>query len=450
MLEKVSEGFGAILTKVRGYSRITEAQVEETCALIRDTLIDADVALEVVDGFVAAVRTEALGQKVIKSLNPAQVIIALVQRELTKLLGSEGAVLAKPADEPVVVLLCGLQGAGKTTTAAKIGALLAKEKKRVLLASADVHRPAAIEQLRILCADGGLDFHESAAEEDRGDALKRAEQALGTARQTLADYLIVDTAGRTAIDEGMMAEMRKIADATKPREALLVIDSSLGQEALSVARGFNESLAITGICLTKLDGDARGGAAISARAVLGAPIKYIGTGEKPGDLQSFEPARMASRILGMGDIASLVENATKSMGRQRTERLERKLRRAKSRGLELRDMIEQVREAQKMGGIEQIADHLPSHMNARIKQASISPKLFSHMEAIYLSMTKFERANPHLLKGSRKARIASGAGVQVSQVNQLLAQHAQASKLMRRAAKNPMAAMAAMRGMLGG
>ena len=449
MLDKVTGGFSAILSKVRGYSRITEEQVAETCGLIRDTLIDADVALEVVESFVGTIQEEARGQKVLRSLNPAQVITALVQTELTKLLGEEGAPLAKAKNEPVVIMLCGLQGAGKTTTAAKLGALLAKDRKRVLLASTDVRRPAAIEQLRILCTENKLPFHEPAKDEDKANPLQRAVQAQAEASQSLADYLLLDTAGRSTIDAELMAELAEQAKATKPTEALLVIDASLGQKSLEVARGFGGQLQLTGICLTKLDGDARGGAAISARTVLGVPIKYIGTGEKIADLQSFNPKRMAMRILGMGDIASLVEQTTAGMGKAKTERLDRKLRRVKSRGLELGDMIDQIRQAQKMGGLEKIAEHLPTQMQGRIKANSPSPKIFAHMEAVYLSMTRFERSNPQLLKASRKARIAAGAGVEVATVNRLLKQHAQASKLMKTAAKNPAAAMNAMRGMLG-
>lgn len=445
MLDNLSASFDTIISRVRGFSRLTEENISSTCDMIRDTLIDADVAVEVAEEFVAKVKTQALGQKIIASLRPSQAMIAMVQEELTYLMGEQASPLASRADEPGVILLCGLQGSGKTTTTAKLALLLGKQKKRVLACSTDVRRPAAIEQLRILCEQIKVDFHEPGDEAARQDPIRRAKLALDAAGQTLCDYLLVDTAGRNVIDDQMMAEIDALATEVPPCESLLVIDSTQGQQALRVAEEFNRKVAITGIFLTKLDGDARGGAAMSARASLGVPVKYIGVGEKPEDIEAFDPARMASRILGMGDIVALVEKTKAEMGQKKVASLERKLRRKKKVSLELGDMIEQMRQADKMGGLDKLTDHLPSSMNAKIKQANIDPRIFRQMEAIYLSMTRFERKNPHLLKGSRKARIAAGAGVQIQQVNQLLSQHAQAQKFMRKAAKNPLAAMGMMR-----
>lgn len=446
MLDDLTSGFSAIIKKVRGLSRLTEANINETVALIRITLIDADVALPVVSEFLEKVKTQALGQKVLNSLSPGQALIGLVQNELTGLMGPEAAPLIAPGNDPLVILLCGLQGSGKTTTAGKLANHLKKQKKRVLVASTDVHRPAAIEQLRLLCEQVQVDFHEPANEDESNDAVMRAKSALTAASQTLHDYVLLDTAGRNVIDEKMMGEIKEVAQNVYPSETLLVLDATQGQEALAVAKHFDEALPLTGICLTKLDGDARGGAAMSAKATLGIPIKFIGVGERLDDLQAFIPSRMASRILGMGDMVSLVESATASMGKKRAAKLERKLRRKKTVGLQLSDMIEQMRQAEKMGGVEKIADQLPSHLAAKVKNANVDPKLFKSMEAIYLSMTGFERLNPGLIKGSRKQRIATGAGVEVQQVNQLLSQHSQANKFMKKAAKNPLAAMNLMRG----
>lgn len=446
MLDNLTENFSSILQKIRGESRLTEANINETVALISNTLIDADVALPVVEGFVARIKEQALGHKVLTSLTPSQALIGLVKNELTELMGSEASGLLMPGNDPLVLLLCGLQGSGKTTTAAKIAMYLKKRKKRVLVASSDVHRPAAMDQLERLCGTIGVDFHEP-DEAGKADAVSRATQAVKSAPQTLHDYVLIDTAGRNVIDAEMMAEVEAVSRSTYPSETLLVIDATQGQEAMVVGKKFEEILALTGVILTKLDGDARGGAAMSVKATLGLPIKFVGVGERPEDLQEFIPERMASRILGMGDIVSLVETATESMGKKRTAQLERKLRRKKTPGLQLSDMIEQMRQAEKMGGVEKIADQLPSHLAGKLKNANIDPRIFKLMEAIYLSMTKFERLNPSHIKGNRKQRIAGGAGVELQQVNQLLAQHSQANKFMKKAAKNPMAAMNAMRGM---
>ncbi len=447
MLENLSDGFSSIIRKIRGQSRLTEENIQETLQLIRTTLIDADVALAVVDEFLAQVKVQAMGQKIISSLSPGQALIGLVQKELIKLMGTEATPIQSPGNDPQAILLCGLQGSGKTTTAAKLALHIKKTRKRIMVVSTDVHRPAAIEQLRTLCEQINIEFHEPQDEDDRLNPVKRAQLAMKAAQQSLCDYVLVDTAGRNVLDENMMQEIKLTAATTSPTETLLVLDATLGQEALTVAAEFDKILSLTGICLTKLDGDARGGAAMSAKAVTGVPIKFIGVGERTEDLQEFIPERMASRILGMGDIVSLVESATEALGKQKTASLERKLRRKKSPGLELSDMIDQLRHAEKLGGLDKITDTLPSSVARKVKQANVDPKIFRRMEAIYLSMTKFERRNPQLIKGERKIRIASGAGVEVQQVNQLLTQHSQANKLMKRMAKNPLAAANLMRGM---
>ena len=447
MLENLSDNFSSIVNRIKGQGRLTEANVSETVDLIRDTLIDADVALDVVDSFINQVRTKALGQKILNSITPGQTLIKLVNDELVELMGSNATDLVQPGDTPRVILVCGLQGSGKTTTAAKIALKLRKEKKRVLVSSSDVQRPAAIEQLRQLCQAVKVDFYEPASEIE-GDAIRRAVSACEAATKTVEDYVIIDTAGRNVIDEPMMEELRELSAWTKPSESLLVIDSGLGQEGLSVARGFGNALDLTGICLSKLDSDARGGAAMSALATLGIPVKLIGVGEKPEDLQRFDPVRMASRILGMGDIVSLVESATAAMGEKKVDALARRQQKRKTAGLALSDMIEQMRQAESMGGFDKMIDYMPANLTKKIKSANVDPKIFRRMEAIYNSMTPFERRNPKMIKGSHKVRIASGAGVEVQQVNQLLTQHAQANKIMKRAARNPTAAMSLMRGLL--
>ena len=449
MLDNLTDGFTSIIKKMRGHSRITESNVVESIDLIKKTLIDADVALPIVEQFVDTVKEKALGHKVIGSLSPAQAFIGVVQSELIKLMGTEAAPIQVPTNDPLVILMAGLQGSGKTTTVAKLAKYLKKNKKRVLVASTDIYRPAAIEQLEILCKQVDVDFHEPEDDEAKKSAVERAKSAVASAPSTLHDYVILDTAGRNVIDKEMMDEIETVSKSTLPAETLLVIDSTQGQQALEVAKRFDEILAVTGVCLTKLDGDARGGAAMSARASLGVPIKFIGVGELPDDLQPFIPERMASRILGMGDIVSLVESATESMGKKRAAQLEKKLKRKKSPGLQLSDMIEQLRQAESMGGIDKIAGQLPTHLAHKVKASNIDPRLFKRMEAIYNSMTKFERLNPQYIKASRKKRIADGAGVEIQQVNQLLTQHAQANKLMRKAARNPVAGMNLMRNMLG-
>lgn len=450
MLDNLTDNLSSIVKKIRGQSRLTPENIQETAQLIRNTLIDADVALPVVEEFIERVTEKALGHKVLNSLTPGQALIGIVQEEITQLMGTEAVGVHMPGNDPLVMLLCGLQGSGKTTTTAKLALhLTTKYKKRVLVASTDVYRPAAIEQLRLLCEQVKVDFHEP-ADDIKDDPIARATTAVKSASRTLHDYVLIDSAGRNVIDDAMMKEIKQLAKKTKAKENLLVIDSTQGQEAIVVAKKFSDAVPLTGACLSKLDGDARGGAAMSVKATVGIPIKFVGVGEKPEDLQPFIPERMASRILGMGDIVSLVETATAAMGKKQTDRLERKLRKKKSGGLSLTDMIEQMRQAEKMGGVDKIADQLPSHLASKIKNTNIDPKIFKQMEAIYLSMTKFERLNPGHIKGSRKQRIAAGCGLEVQQVNQLLAQHSQANKLMKKAAKNPVAAMNMMRGIFGG
>ena len=449
MLENVTSGLSAILRNMRGQARLSESNIAATADQIRDTLIDADVAVEVAEEFVASVRQQALGEKVLHSLSPAEAFVGVVHRELTELLGQQSAPISMPLVPPCPILLVGLQGTGKTTSAAKIALHLRGRRHRVLAASTDVRRPAAIEQLRQLCRREKIDFHEPSGPQD-GDPIERAREALKAADSKLYDYLIIDSAGRNAADSELMDELELLSRAVVPAETLLVLDATQGQEALTTARAFDARLALTGLVMAKMDGDARGGAALSGRRVLGVPVKLIGTGEKVDALEQFHPERMASRILGMGDIVGLVEKAGQQADRAKIAKLQRKLTRRKSPGLSLADMIDQLTHADKIGALADMTDKLPPQAASAVQSFADNPGAIRTMEAIYLSMTPSERRTPAILKASRKRRIAAGAGVEVNRVNQLLTQHAQANKMMKRAAKNPKAMMQMLRSMTGG
>lgn len=445
MLEKVTGGFTDIIRRIRGEARFTERNIAEIAEQIRDVLVDADVALKVADEFVNKVRSEALGGEILKALSPSQAFIGLFHRQLTELLGANAAPVAHPQVPPCPILVTGLQGSGKTTTCAKLAVYLQKQKKyRVMAVSTDVKRPAAIEQLRQLCEKGGIPYH------DLGDTaanpLQRATAALSDARKTLADYVIVDTAGRSIVDSELMAELGELAKEILPVETLLVLDATQGQEALATARAFDAVLAMTGLIVTKLDGDARGGAALSARAVLGQPVKMIGTGEGIDALEPFVPERMASRILGMGDIVGLYEQ---TKGSASTGKIANMLGSKKFSGLSLEAYIEQIRETEKMGGVEKIAENLPHDVAQSLINSHIDKNLPRKMIAAYQSMTPAERASPDMIKSSRKKRIAAGAAVSVQIINRLLFQHKQAKKFIKRSARNPKAAMQMFRSMLG-
>ena len=394
---------------------------------VRIALLEADVALPVVKHFIDAVRAKALGQEVVGSLTPGQALIGVVHRELTALMGEANSPLNLAVTPPAVILMAGLQGSGKTTTAGKIARLLREQKKKVAVVSCDVYRPAAIEQLKTVAAQAGAEFVESNPSEKPAAI---AERALQYARSHYSDVLIVDTAGRLAIDEAMMQEIAALHASLKPAETLFVVDAMQGQDAVNVAKAFNERLPLTGVVLTKLDGDSRGGAALSVRHVTGKPIKFAGTAEKLSGLEAFHPERMASRILGMGDILSLVEEAHKQVDVEQAQKLADKVR--KGKGFDLEDFKQQLQQMNKMGGIGSMLDKLPAQLAGQIDPAKLQDtKQFARIEGIINSMTRKERADPDLIKASRKRRIAAGAGVQVQEVNRLLKQFEQMQQMMK-------------------
>jgi signal recognition particle subunit SRP54 len=405
-------------------------------------LLEADVALPVVKDFVARVREKALGQEVVGSLTPGQALVGVVHRELTALMGGAAQPLDFATQPPAVFLLAGLQGAGKTTTAAKLARSLREQKKKVLLVSADVYRPAAIDQLRTLAEQVGADFFPSTPDQQPVDI---ANAAVDWARRHYHDVLIVDTAGRLAIDDAMMAEITALHGAVRPIETLFVVDAMQGQDAVNTARAFGEALPLTGVILTKLDGDSRGGAALSVRQVTGAPIKLVGVGEKVTGLETFHPERMASRILGMGDVLSLIEEAHRTVDVEQAKKLAKKVKTGK--GFDLDDYRDQVAQMRKMGGFSAMLDKLPAELARAAQGAQVDERKFGRVEGIINSMTREERRKPELIKASRKRRIATGAGVTVQEVNQLLNQFEQAQKMMKMVAKGGMQKM--MRGMRG-
>ncbi len=443
MLENLTERLSRIAKTIRGEARLTEANVQGALREVRLALLEADVALPVVRDFIARVREAALGEQVIGSLTPGQALVGVVQRELTALMGGEDAALALAVTPPAVVLLAGLQGSGKTTTAAKLARMLMTEqKKRPLLVSCDVYRPAAIEQLRTLAAQIGVDFFPS---ENGQKPLAIALAALDHARKHYHDVLLVDTAGRLAIDEPMMREIAELHAALKPVETLFVVDSMQGQDSVKVAKAFGDALPLTGIVLTKLDGDARGGAALSVRQVAGKPIKFAGVSEKPDGLELFHPERMASRILGMGDVLSLVEEAQKRVNVEDAKKFAEKVKRGKD--FDLEDFKEQIGQMRKMGGMSALVDKLPAQFAQAAQSSQMDERQLRRVEGIINSMTPAERMRPEVLKASRKRRIAAGAGVPVQEVNRLLNQFEQMREMMKRMQKAGLAKM--MRGMKG-
>ncbi|MDH5285704.1 MAG: signal recognition particle protein [Betaproteobacteria bacterium] len=446
MLDNLTERLSRVVKQLRGQARLTEDNIQEAMREVRMALLEADVALPVVRDFVARVREKALGEEVVGSLTPGQALVGVVHRELTALMGGAAEPLNFATQPPAIFLLAGLQGAGKTTTAAKLARSLREQKKKVLLVSADVYRPAAIEQLRTLAAQVGADFFASTSEQQPVDI---ALAAADWARRHFHDVLIVDTAGRLAIDEAMMAEIRALHAAVKPIETLFVVDAMQGQDAVNTARAFGEALPLTGVILTKLDGDSRGGAALSVRHVTGAPIKLVGVAEKVTGLEPFHPERMASRILGMGDVLSLIEEAHRTVDVEKAQKLAKKVKTGK--GFDLEDYKEQVAQMRKMGGLAAMLDKLPAELARAAQGQQVDERRIGRIEGIINSMTREERAKPELLKASRKRRIAAGAGVTVQEVNQLLNQFEQAQKMMKMVAKGGMQKMMrGMRGMLPG
>ena len=445
MLDNLTQRFARVVKQLRGEARLTESNVADALREVRMALLEADVALPVVKDFVARVKEKALGEEVIGSLTPGQALVGVVHRELTAVMGGENAALELAVAPPAVILMAGLQGSGKTTTVGKLAKLLKAEmRKKPLVVSADVYRPAAIEQLKTLAGQVGVDFFPSAVGEKPVDI---ARAAVAHARTHYNDVLIVDTAGRLAIDEAMMKEIAALHAALAPAETLFVVDSMQGQDAVNVARAFGEALPLTGVVLTKLDGDARGGAALSVRSITGKPIKFAGVGEKLDGLEPFHPERMAARILGMGDIVSLVEGARKGIDQAEAEKLAEKFK--KGKGFDLEDFKGQIQQMKKMGGLASLVDKLP----AQIAQAAASsPQLaddraLRRIEGIINAMTPAERAKPELIKASRKRRIATGAGVPVQEVNRLLNQFDGMQKMMKQMQKGGLAKM--MRAMKG-
>ncbi|MBX3704749.1 MAG: signal recognition particle protein [Steroidobacteraceae bacterium] len=449
MLENLSQRLGRVVKTMRGEARLTEANTQEMLREIRVALLEADVALPVVRDFVARVREKALGQDVVGSLTPGQALVGVVHRELTELMGGKTAELDLATQPPAVVLMAGLQGAGKTTTVGKLAKWLREtKKKKVLTVSCDVYRPAAIEQLRTVAAQAGADFFASTPDQKPADI---AAAAVQWARTHYHDVLLVDTAGRLAIDDEMMREIAALHAQLRPVETLFVVDAMQGQDAVNTAKAFKETLPLTGVVLTKLDGDARGGAALSVKAVTGAPIKFVGVGEKLSGLEGFHPERMANRILGMGDIVSLVEEAHKAVDEKTAKALADKLK-AGNR-FDLNDFAAQLGQMNRMGGLSSLLDKLPSQLQQAAAGADMSQaeRQMRRMQAIIQSMTRAERAKPELIKASRKRRIAAGAGVPVQEVNRLLSQFDQMQSMMKKMQKGGLAKMMrGMRGMLPG
>jgi signal recognition particle subunit SRP54 len=442
MFDNLSQRLSRVVKQLRGEARLTDANIQDALREVRLALLEADVALPVVKEFIAQVRDKAVGAEVVGSLTPGQAFVGVVHRELAVLMGGTAVPLDFAVQPPAVMLMAGLQGSGKTTTTAKLAHLLRAQKKKVLVVSTDVYRPAAIEQLATLAAQVGVEAFPSAVGEK---PVAIAEAALDWAKKHYHDVLIVDTAGRLAIDEAMMREITELHAAVKPVETLFVVDAMQGQDAVNTARAFREALPLTGVVLTKLDGDARGGAALSVRHVTGAPIKLAGVSEKIDGLETFHPERMASRILGMGDVLSLIEEAHKSIDVEEAQKLAKKVKSGK--GFDLDDYKAQIAQMRKMGGLAAMLDKLPAELVRAAQDTSMSEKKIARIEGIINSMTPAERAKPELLKASRKRRIAAGAGVSVQEVNQLLNQFEQAQKVMKLVAKGGMQKM--LRGMKG-
>jgi len=445
MFDSLSERLGSTIQKLRGQGRITEENVKETLREVRMALLEADVALPVVREFVEKVKERAMGQDVLTSLTPGQALVKVVNDELTLIMGEANESLNLNAQPPAVILMAGLQGAGKTTSVAKLARWLKeREKKSVMVASADVYRPAAIEQLKTLANEVDAHFFPSQSDQD---PVEIAKQAVAQAKLQFVDVVIIDTAGRLHIDDDMMTEIKHIYDAINPVETLFTVDSMTGQDAANTAKAFNDALPLTGVILTKTDGDARGGAALSIRHITGKPIKFMGVGEKTEALEPFHPDRVVSRILGMGDVLSLVEEAQQKMDKGAADKLANKLK--KGKGFDLEDFRDQLRQMGNMGGIGSMLDKMPGMANIpAAAKNQVNDKELGKLEAIINSMTKKERSRPDIIKGSRKKRIAAGSGTQIQDVNRLLKQFAQMQKMMKKmSAKGGLAKM--MRG-LGG
>lgn len=432
MFESLSDRLSQSLKQITGKARLTDDNIADALRDVRMALLEADVALPVVKDFVEQVRSKALGQAVTSALNPGEAFIKIVHDELVHIMGDANDALNLATKPPAIILMAGLQGAGKTTTVAKLARLLKeREKKKVAVASADVYRPAAIAQLQTLANEVGASFIESSADEKPVDI---AQRALAEANKQLADVLILDTAGRLAVDTEMMAEIQALHQTIKPIETLFVVDAMTGQDAANTAKAFNDALPLTGIVLAKTDGDARGGAALSVRAITGKPIKFMGIGEKTDGLEPFYPDRLASRILGMGDVLSLIEEAERKVDKDKAQRLAKKMQ--SGRKFDLEDFRDQLQQMDNMGGVTGMMDKLPGMGQIpEAAKAKVNDNQFKRMGVIIDSMTVKERQFPDLLNGSRKKRIADGSGTQIADVNRLLKQHKQMQKMMKKVSR---------------
>ena len=432
LFSNLGERLNHIFSKLTKHGKLTSLEIKEAMREIRVALLEADVNFKVAKDFCNQVSEKALGEEILKSLTPGQQVIKIVRDELTALMGGENQKLNISPKPPTVIMMCGLQGSGKTTLSGKLALKLKKEGKKPLLVACDIYRPAAIDQLKVLGKSIQIDVFERGTQ----NPVKTVKEAIAYAEKFALDTVIIDTAGRLQIDEKLMDELKDIKKAIDPTEILLVIDSMIGQEAVSVSTAFNDALDVTGVVLTKIDGDTRGGAALSIRSVIGKPIKFVGVGEKLTDLEPFYPDRMASRILGMGDVLTLIDKAQEAVDEQTAKELERKFR---ENSFDFNDYIEQLNSLKKMGGMKSVLGMLPG-IGGKLKQIEeqIDEKQLEKNKAIIQSMTAKERANPDIINGSRRQRIAKGAGVQVSDVNQLIKQFNQ-SKEMMKMMKNPKA-----------
>lgn len=430
MFESLTDRLGGALKNISGQSKLTEENIKSTVREVRMALLEADVALPVVKAFTDQVKERAIGADVLKSLNPGQVFLKIVHEELQAVMGEANEKLNLAVQPPAIVLMAGLQGAGKTTTVAKLAKYLReREKKKVMVVSADVYRPAAIKQLETLATEVEAVFCPSDTSQKPVDI---ATNAITAAKRAGADVLLVDTAGRLAVDADMMAEIQALHKALNPIETLFVVDAMTGQDAANTAKAFNDALPLTGVVLTKADGDARGGAALSVRHTTGKPIKFMGMGEKTDALEPFHPERVASRILDLGDVLSLIEQAERTIDKKKADKLAKKIKTGK--GFDLEDYLDQIQQMKNMGGLASMMDKLPGmgNMGNMDKQADAAEKNFKQMESIIYSMTREERRFPAKINGSRKKRIAAGSGHQIQDVNRVLKQHAQMQKMMKK------------------
>lgn len=421
--EGLSDKLSAAFKRLRSKGKLSEADVKEAMREVRLALLEADVNYKVAKEFTAKVTERAVGAQVMESLTPAQMVIKIVNEELTALMGGQAARLASPSRPPCVIMMCGLQGSGKTTHSGKLGRLLKSQGHRPLLVACDVYRPAAIQQLQVVAQRAGVSFFEMGT----ADPVEIARKAVAHAKDYGNDYVILDTAGRLHIDEQLMNELKSIKETVSPSEILLVVDAMTGQDAVNVASSFEEALGIDGVILTKLDGDTRGGAALSVRSVTGKPIKFVGTGEKLEDLEVFHPKRMASRILGMGDVMSLIEKAEQQISEKEAAEMAKKLQQDK---FDMNDMLDQFAQIKKMGDIKGMLGMIPG-LGKKLRDVEIDERQFDRTEAIILSMTKEERAKPDIITPSRKRRIAAGSGMKVEDVNRLLKQYDQMRQMMK-------------------